>query len=238
MSEKKRSNLVREQTAARASAPSKAAQARSAILDAGRAFLSRHPFRDLTVGGLMADTGYSRSAFYQHFNDLHGLMEALLDEMKGGIVEGAQPWLSGAEDSVSSLQKSLTALVDVGHDHGSILRAVADAAPNDDRLEHVWQSFLGSFDEIVAARISEDQERGLTPDFDPMPVARALNRMDAGYLIMAFGGSEKSDKEDVLSAIRRIWISTLYPFDAASVFLTGTAKDLPERTGDQNRNEK
>ena len=71
-----------------------------------------------------------------------------------------------------------------------------------------------------------------------MPVARALNRMDASYLIMAFGGPEKSDKEDVLSAIRRIWLLTLYPFDAASLFLTGPAKDPPERADDHNRKDK
>lgn len=215
MSEKSKSRLVREQVAARASGPSKSAQTRAAILEAGRAFLKRHPFRDLTVGNLMAETGYSRSAFYQHFNDLHGLVEALLDEVKGGIVEGAQPWLRGEDDPVSSLQKSLTALVDVGHEHGSILRAVADAAPSDDRFEQVWQSFLASFDEIVAARIAQDQELGRTPEFDPMPVARALNRMDASSLILAFGGSQDAAREDVLHALCRIWISTLYPFDIA-----------------------
>ncbi len=169
----------------------------------------------------MAATGYSRSAFYQHFNDLHGLMEALLDEVKGGIVEGAQPWLSGGGDSIATLQESLTALVDVGHQHGSILRAVSDAAPSDDRLEHVWQAFLGSFDEIVAARIEEDQRCGLVPEFDAMPVARALNRMDAGVLIHAFGTSQRLAKHDVLAAIMRIWISTLYPFNAANAIDPG-----------------
>jgi AcrR family transcriptional regulator len=164
----------------------------------------------------MAATGYSRSAFYQHFNDLHGLMETLLDEVKSGIVEGAQPWFSGEGDPTATLQESLTALVDVGHKHGSILRAVSDAAPRDARLEHVWQSFLGSFDEIVAARIAEDQERCLTPEFDPRPVAHALNRMDASVLIHAFGSGKKTSKEEVLSGIMRVWLSTLYPFDAAS----------------------
>ncbi|SLN37812.1 HTH-type transcriptional regulator EthR [Roseovarius albus] len=216
MSEKSKSNLLRDQLAARASAPSKAAQTRSAILDAGRDFLDTNPFRNLTVGTLMAVTGYSRSAFYQHFNDLHGLMEALLDQVKDGIVQGAQPWFVGEGDPVATLQESLTALVDVGYEHGSILRAVSDAAPSDDRLEYVWQAFLGSFDEIVAARIQEDQERGLTPEFDPMPVAHALNRMDAGVLIQAFGTGKTTSKEDVLSGIMRVWLSTLYPFDAAS----------------------
>lgn len=231
---------MREQASARVSAPSKSAQTRGAILDAGRAFLKSQPFRDLTVGTLMAETGYSRSAFYQYFNDLHGMVETLLDELKGGIVEGAQPWLGGEEDSVASLQKSLSALVDVGYEHGFILRAVSDAAPSDDRLEQVWKSFLASFDEIVAARIAQDQEKGLTPEFDPLPVARALNRMDAGYLILEFGGSDNSEKEGVLQAIRRVWLSTLYPFDAVPLLNEGlltkdAAKTKPESTEQPER---
>nr|WP_321254314.1 TetR/AcrR family transcriptional regulator [uncultured Ruegeria sp.] len=161
----------------------------------------------------MTDTGLSRPTFYLYFNDLHGLMETLLDEVKVGIVEGARTWLTNKGDAVLSLQQSLTTLVDVGYKHGPILKAVSDAAPNDSRLEHVWETFLGSFDEVVSARIAEDQLKGITPDFDPLPVARALNRMDAGMLIQAFGTPKKADKNSVLMAILRVWLSTLYPFD-------------------------
>ncbi|MHA3977454.1 TetR/AcrR family transcriptional regulator [Halovulum sp. GXIMD14794] len=207
----------------RSISPSKSAQTKVAILDAGRRFCETHPFRELTVGTLMAATEYSRPTFYQHFNDLHGLMEALLDEVKGGIVEGAQPWFSGEGDPVATLKQSLTALVDVGYETGPILRAVADAAPNDQRLEHVWEAFLASFDEVVAARIAEDQARGVTPGFDPRPVAHALNRMDAGVLISAFGGAGKAEKAGVLNAILRVWISTLYPAGAGAALFEGLA---------------
>ena len=196
--------------------PRKAERTRAAILEAGAAFLETRPFRDLTVGLLMAETPFSRPTFYLYFNDLHGLMEALLDDVKGGIVDGAYAWLSNEGDPVSGLQESLAALVDVAHEHGAILKAVADAAPSDARLEHVWDTFLASFDEVVAARIAEDQAAGLTPEFDPLPVARALNRLDAGTLIHAFGSGENANKDKVLQAIMRVWISTLYPFDAAA----------------------
>ncbi len=197
--------------------PSKGAIAKSKILDAGLAFLQNRPFRELTVGRLMAKTEYSRPTFYLYFNDLHGLMEALLDEVKIGIVEGARHWLAGEGDPVKELQNSLQALVEVGYQQGTILKAVNDAASGDERLEQVWQAFIGSFDEVVAARIKQDQEAGITPNFDPLPVAQALNRMDASILIHAFGTSEKADVSQVLSAIRRVWLSTLYPFDAQAI---------------------
>lgn len=216
---------VRAAAADRHMAPSKAALTRAAILDAGSRFLQDRPFRDMTVGNLMASTEYSRPTFYLYFNDLHGLMECLLDEVKGGIVEGARAWLSNEGDPVGELSSSLAALVDVGHAHGTILKAVADAAPYDERLEHVWETFVASFDQVVSARIALDQEIGITPEFDPLPVARALNRMDAGVLIHAFGSTEKADKGEVLASLQNIWISTLYPFDAgAAIGLRSTQK--------------
>ena len=194
--------------------PSKSAITRQAIIDSACEFLQTRPFRDLSVGGLMKATKYSRATFYQHFNDLHALMEALLDEVKVGIVEGAMRWLDQSGESVEDLTHALSTLVDVSYDRGMILRAVSDAAASDERLDHVWESFLRAFDELVSARIAADQKVGLIPDFDPFPVARALNRMDAGLLINAFGRAPKSDKDDVLAAILRVWLSTLYPISA------------------------
>ena len=92
----------------------------------------------------MAATKYSRATFYLYFNDLHGLLETLLDEVKGGII-------------------------------------------------------------------------GFTPEFDPLLVARALNRMDAVFLIRAFGSHPKAEKESVFSAISHIWLATLYPFDTQTL---------------------
>ena len=217
MSERIKSDLRREETSLLASSPSKTAVARAAILEAAKEFLEAHPFRDLTVGKLMQSTQYSRPTFYQHFNDLHSLMEALLDGVKGGIIEGAQPWLTGDGDPVENLRASLRGLVEIGFQHGTILKAVADAASNDARLELVWESFLSAFDEVVAARITEEQTKGLTPDFDPFPVARALNRMDAALLINQFGQGQKGSKDDTLSALVRIWLSTLYPISGVGL---------------------
>ena len=59
-----------------------------------------HPFRDMTVNVLMAPTGLSRSAFYQYFNDLHGLMETLLDMLKDEVYAVTGPWFEGTGDPV------------------------------------------------------------------------------------------------------------------------------------------
>lgn len=188
----------------------KSDRSRSAIMESALDFLWSHRFREMTVGDVMRPTGRSRSAFYQYFRDLHELMEALLEGLQDEILAGAAPWIEGAGESVELLDSALSGLVTVCYRRGPILRAVADASTADERLEKSWKTFLGDFDEVVSQRIAADQERGLIPDFDPMPVAVALNRLDASLMIDAFGQRPRKRPEPVLEAVKRIWISTLY----------------------------
>lgn len=188
----------------------KSERTRAAILDAALEFLWTHPFRDMTVNALMASTGLSRSAFYQYFNDLHGLMESLLDLLKNEVYSVTGPWFEGTGGPVILLNDSLTGLVDVCYRLGPILRAANDAAATDERYEKVWKQFIEQFDDAVTTRIKADQEQGLIPDFDARPVAEALNRLDVLMLLDAFGQHPRKQPEPVYEALSRIWISTLY----------------------------
>lgn len=189
---------------------SKSDRTRSAILDAAFDFLWSHPFREMTVNEVMSATGLSRPAFYQYFVDLHELMETMLDGLRDEILEGAQPWFQGSGSPVERLDESLSELVRICYRRGPFLRAVADAATADARLEKTWQAFLEGFDAAVSDRIAADQQLGLISAFDPLPVAVAFNRMDAYLFIDAFGRRPRKRPEPVLAAIRHIWFSTLY----------------------------
>ena len=164
----------------------------------------------MTVNSLMAPTSLSRSAFYQYFNDLHDLMESLLEMLRDEVFAVTGPWFEGGGDPIALLNESLAGLVDVCHRLGPILRATNDAATTDERLENAWAQFVKQFDDAVTTRIEADQAQGLIPDFDARPVAIALNRMDAYTLIQAFGQRPRSKPEPVREALTRIWISTLY----------------------------
>ena len=183
---------------------------RAAILDAAFDFLWSRPFRDMTVNSLMATTSISRSAFYRYFEDIHGLMEALLTRLECEILEGVSPWLSNDGDPVALLYESLAAEVRICYRHGPFLKAVSDAAGTNAQLEDEWNWFFDRFDDAVIERIAADQELGLIEPFDPRAVATALNRVDASMYVRAFGQRPRSRPEPVLDAIARIWISTLY----------------------------
>jgi hypothetical protein len=154
-------------------------------------------------------------------------MIALLEQIEQDILVVAQPWLEGTDEPVPRLEQSLSELVRVCYAQGPILRAVADAAPTDTRLEETWKAFLGRFDDAVTARIELDQKAGLIPAFTARPVAVALNRMDAHLLIHTFGRRPRSEPGPVRDAILRIWINTLY--GPASIDEFGGAADTTER---------
>ena len=200
----------------------RAERARAAILNAALEFIWSHPFRDMTVHALMAETGLSRSAFYQYFDDLHDLMEALLNMLKDEIFAATGSWFTGVGDPIVFLKESLAGLVDVCYRLGPILRATVDAAASDKRLEKAWLEFMGEFDDAATTRIEADQKQGLIPNFDARPVAFALNRLDAYTLIEAFGKRPRNKPEPVLVALTRIWVSTLY----GSEYLVEGSSDL------------
>ena len=200
----------------------KSERTRAAILDAALEFIWSHPFRDMTVNALMASTGLSRSAFYQYFNDLHDLMESLLDMLKDEVYAVAGPWFEGAGDPVALLNESLTGVVDVCYRLGPILRAADDASATDERFENAWIQFIEQFDDAVTNRIEADQAQGLIPNFDARPLAIALNRLDVYTLSHAFGKRPRSKPEPVREALAQIWISTLY----SSEWLENKASNL------------
>jgi len=162
----------------------------------------------------MSVAGASRPAFYQYFSDLHELMETLLHGIGDDIYEVAKPWFEKDGDPVPLLQETLSGLVKVCYRRGPILRAVAEAAVSDERLERAWAEFLKGFDDSVAERIEQQQAAGLIAQFPARPVAMALNRLDASLLIDQFGRRPRGNPEAVRESLTRIWISTLYGVQA------------------------
>lgn len=210
MSNTRKKHRGRKAVADSASQPRKSERTRKAILDSALELLWSRPFRAITVADLMSITGAGRSAFYQYFDDLYGVMELLLLRLEEDIMEAAVPWFTGEGEPIDLLHQSLAELVRVCYENGPVLRAVSDASTTDERLEKSWSKFLGVFDDAVTARIEQQQAEGKISAFDARPVAVALNRLDACLLIHAFGRHPRHNPEPVLEAITRIWTSTLY----------------------------
>ena len=194
-------------------------EAERAILAAARAFLEEHPFREMTVEGVMIRTGLSRPAFYAYFRDRYEVVTRLLEGIGGLLFALDWRWLSGGEvgeEAREVLVDALRAGSQTFVEYGPVLRAIADAAGYDARVEQVYRyGLIERLVGAVAVRISRDVEAGLSPaDLDPEETSRALVLMTERYLLDAFGHPERrpSGQESVLvfRTLEGIWVRTLY----------------------------
>jgi TetR/AcrR family transcriptional regulator, ethionamide resistance regulator len=195
-------------------------EAERAILAAARAFLEEHPFRELTVERVMARTGLSRPAFYAYFRDSYDVVTRLLEGIGGLLFAVDRRWLVGEEEDLDAAREVLVEALRGGAEtferHGPVLRAIADAASQDPRVEEVYR--YGLIERLivsVAERISRDVKRGLSPeDLDPQETARALVLMTERYMLDAFGRPEAKPSRDktaaVVDTLERVWLETLY----------------------------
>jgi AcrR family transcriptional regulator len=194
-------------------------EAERTILAAARAFLEEHPFREMTVEGVMIRTGLSRPAFYAYFRDRYEVVTRLLEGIGGLLFALDWRWLTGGEDGEEArevLVDALRAGSQTFVEYGPVLRAIADAAGYDARVEQVYRyGLIERLVGAVAGRISRDVEAGLIPaDLAPVETARALVLMTERYLLDAFGHPERrpSGEESVLvfRTLEGIWVRTLY----------------------------
>ena len=195
-------------------------EAERAILAAARSFLERNPFREMTVERVMARTGLSRPAFYAYFRDRYELVARVLEGIGGLLFAVDRRCLVGAEESREEARLVLAEALRRGAEtfvrYGPVLRAISEAASQDERLEEVYrygliERLIGS----VAARVERDRKRGLAPKgVDPEEMARALVLMTERYLLDAFGKPEdrpsREKTEAVVETLVAVWASTLY----------------------------
>jgi TetR/AcrR family transcriptional regulator, ethionamide resistance regulator len=195
-------------------------EAERAILAAARSFLERNPFREMTVERVMARTGLSRPAFYAYFRDRYDLVSRVLEGIGGLLFAVDRRWLAGAEEGREEARAVLEDALRRGAEtfvrYGPVLRAIADAAGQDPRVEEVYR--FGLIERLVvsvADRISRDVESGISPkDLDPEETARALVLMTERYLLDAFGRPEgrpsRKKTAAVVAALESVWVRTLY----------------------------
>src|SRR5215212_949643 len=196
-------------------------EAERAILAAARSFLEERPFREMTVEGLMDRTGLSRPAFYAYFRDRYDLVTRLVEGIGGLLFALDRRWLAGSadggrEEASEVLIGALRGGSETFVRYGPVLRAIADAASQDPRVEEVYRfGLIERLIAAVAARIARDKEAGLSPgELDPEETAGALVLMTERYLLDAFGRPEGPPSREktsaVVEALVTVWVSTLY----------------------------
>ncbi len=187
---------------------------RDLILDAADQFLKTHPFRDLTVSGLMQATSVSRPAFYQYFRDRYDIAAALIDRLAEAITASGREWLAGGseEDPTAACRAGVTSYVEHVAPMAYVMRAICDAAAADERIDRMWrQGLVQRYIDAVSRRIRLDQTNGqITSEIDPDLTAQALVMLTEKFTCDCLGKPECATQEAFTNTITHVWCATLY----------------------------
>ncbi|MEU6165909.1 TetR/AcrR family transcriptional regulator [Streptomyces tanashiensis] len=185
------------------------------ILDAAERLLRERPFREISVDAVMSQTGLKRPAFYVHFRDRHDLALRVVENAGRTLFEMTDLWLRG-EDPAADARRAFEGLVEVYVEHGTVLRALADAAASDEKVERAYNALVQRFIDATVRHIRDEQARGRIGELaDVEQTARALIWMDERYLSEALGREPHADPQVVVDVLYNIWMSTLYSADTA-----------------------
>ena len=185
-------------------------EAEGEILDAAERFLRKRPFRDLQVANLMDATGLRRSSFYHYFRDRHDVVVRLVEKLGAELVPVNELWFGDENDPIASLREGYQQVGEFWAKHGPVLRAIAEAAIHDRKVEKAHRAFVERITRGTAERIRADVARGRTPSLDPDETARALILMSESFLNERLGRGGRHDWRPVIDTLSKIWLRTLY----------------------------
>lgn len=131
------------------------------ILEAAEQLLRERPVREMTVELVMAQTGLKRPAFYAHFRDRHDLILRVVADIGARLFAMAGRWLEG-EDPEPDIVAAIEGVAGVYLSDGPILRALADGAAADGRVEDAYRGLVEAFIDASAEHIRAEQAAGRT----------------------------------------------------------------------------
>jgi AcrR family transcriptional regulator len=180
------------------------------IVEAAEALLREKPFRELTVDDLMRRTGLSRPSFYVYFRDRHDLVLKVVEHIGGELFSMSERWYEGTGDGHTLVREAIEGVVGVFAEHGPVLRALADAASDDPRVEAAYTDLIQRFVDATARHIDEEVAAGRVLPLDSVPTATALTWMMERYLQQQIGRTPDAPVDRVADTLTTIWSRVLY----------------------------
>jgi AcrR family transcriptional regulator len=187
-------------------------ETRRLILVAAERSLRERPYRELTVDVVMSETGLTRTAFYRHFDDVTDLVLRVFADVGRELYEVAARWAGHAGVAYPAPgREGLAGMVDFYVRHGPLMRAVAEAATADERIELAYRSSVDAFIELTAGALERMAAEGLLKVPDPRALGRAMTLMNQAYLMAEFGREPQGDPKVALQTLEQVWLRLATP---------------------------
>lgn len=172
--------------------------------------MRQRPFREFTVDEVMRRTDLSRPSFYVYFKDRHALILRVVERIGADLGAMSAHWFAATGPGPERVATAIHGIVDVYAEHGTVLRALAEAANHDPDVAHVYGDLIQGFVDASAALIEAEIDAGHVRPLDPRRTAEALVWMNERVLNTHFGQHSDVEPEDVGNALTTVWSRTLY----------------------------
>jgi len=186
-------------------------QSRERIVAAATELVRHTSYGELSVDEVMREAGFGRTIFYRHFDDLADLLMGAAREAINELFE-AHRALAEARlgDGPDVVRQTIEPAVAVYQRHGPLLRAIAEAAADDERVAAGQEAMRQRFDELLADALREMPHIAAHPPADIAETARALNLLNTSYLLDAFGREPRVSAETAVQTLSEIWVAVIH----------------------------
>jgi AcrR family transcriptional regulator len=145
-----------------------------------------------------------------YFRDRHDLVLKVVEHIGGELFSMSERWYEGTGDGQTLIRGAIKGVVGVFAEHGPVLRALADAASDDPRVEAAYGAVIQRFVDATARHIEEEVAAGRVLPLDPVPTATALTWMAERYLQLQIGRSPAASVDGVAETLTTIMSRVLY----------------------------
>ena len=90
-------------------------------------------------------------------------------------------------------REGLAGMIDFYVRNGPLIRAIAEAAVTDERIELAYRGSIDRFIEVTTGALERMAGQGLLKVPDPRALARAMTIMNTAYLLAEFGRDPQGD---------------------------------------------
>jgi len=186
-------------------------ETRTLILDNAEMLLRTRPFRELSVDEVMRPTGYGRTVFYRHFTGLPDLVLAVLARVLPAFTEATQAFVeaAGGDFDADRARTLLRPIVHHWAKHGTLMRAMRDAAVYDSTIDGLVAATQERFHAMVVSALERRRAAGALQTADLDQVANLLASMNQRYLLMTFGEGEGADIEKTIDTLALGWLAII-----------------------------
>jgi AcrR family transcriptional regulator len=194
-----------------ASSTPKRAAVQAAVLRATEQLLGEGAtYADLNIERIATRAGISRTAFYFYFADKRELLMRLTEDVNEELYQQADIWFSGSGDPETEIREALTNIARLYEQHGPLLRAIVEVSTYDDEVAVFWRGLVGRFADASRERIATERAEGKSSGIDPAATAFALCWMAERVLYQELVQGAPIAREDLVEALVRIWMRTIY----------------------------